>query len=115
MPFDNGAAIRAAHEHIGFSRAPGAFADARNVVDRESFTDLDIVVEGRLCGTHVRAFMGFAPSGRKVELPFVAFYRFDPDGTLSSERVVMNLGPLLADAPDSAAATRAPRDLGANA
>jgi hypothetical protein len=29
-----------------------------------------------------------------VELPFVAFYRFDDNGKLTSERVVMNLGPL---------------------
>jgi hypothetical protein len=27
-------------------------------------------------------------------MPFVAFYRFDDDGKLTSERVVMNLGPL---------------------
>jgi hypothetical protein len=36
----------------------------------------------------------FQPTGRDVELPFVAFYRFDDDGKRSSERVVMNLGPL---------------------
>jgi len=29
-----------------------------------------------------------------VELPFVAFYRFDNNGKLTAERVVMNLGPL---------------------
>jgi len=46
-----------------------------------------------LCGTHVGEFQGFAPSGCDVELPFVAFYRFDAAGGLVSERVVMNLGP----------------------
>ena len=35
-----------------------------------------------------------AVSRRKVELPFVAFYRFDNTDKLISERVVMNLGVL---------------------
>jgi hypothetical protein len=35
---------------------------------------------------------------REVELPYVAFYRFDGDSKLVSERVVMNLGTL-ADVP----------------
>jgi predicted ester cyclase len=51
-------------------------------------------VEGRLRGKHVGEFQGFPPTGRDVELPFVAFYRFDDAGKLVSERVVMNLGPL---------------------
>lgn len=99
IPFATTDAIRAAHEHIDFSRLDGAIADARNIIVRESFTDLDIVIEGRLCGTHRAAFMGFAPSGREVELPFVAFYTFDQSGNLSAERVVMNLGPLLSSNP----------------
>jgi len=37
-----------------------------------------------------------AATNRDVELPFVAFYRFDEKGRLTSERVVMNLGPLRA-------------------
>ena len=44
--------------------------------------------------SHIGEFQGFAPSGREVELPFVAFYRFDGAGKLVAERVVMNLGPL---------------------
>jgi steroid delta-isomerase-like uncharacterized protein len=94
LPFASPEAIRGAHEYIGFAQGPGAFADARNEIDRESFTDTDIVIEGRMCGVHARDFMGFALSGRKVELPFVAFYQFDAAGKLANERVVMNLGPL---------------------
>jgi hypothetical protein len=86
--------IGLAHGYIGFSDAGGAFAGLHNVVDGEHFTDDEIVIEGRLCGEHVGEFQGFAPSGRAVELPFVAFYRFDTAGKLVSERVVMNLGPL---------------------
>lgn len=94
VPFPTGEAIQAAHEYIGFAGGNGAFAGAHNLVDRESFTDSDIVVEGRLCGVHQGEFLGFAPSGKAVELPFVAIYCFGADGKLSSERVVMNLGPL---------------------
>ena len=86
--------IRWAHAYIGMSAAPGAFSGLRAVVDQDHFTDTETVIEGRVCGKHGREFLGFPPTGRDVELPFVAFYRFDSDGKLSSERVVMNLGPL---------------------
>jgi hypothetical protein len=87
--------IRGAHAYMGFS-AEGAFERLQTIADHEHFTDDEIVVEGRLTGRHVGEFQGFAPSGREVELPFVAFYRFDAKGKLTSERVVMNLGPLAA-------------------
>jgi predicted ester cyclase len=89
-------AIRGAHAYMGFSVAPGAFAGLRLVADAEHFTADEIVIEGRLCGKHVGEFLGFAPTKRDVELPYVAFYRFDVDGQLASERVVMNLGVLRA-------------------
>jgi steroid delta-isomerase-like uncharacterized protein len=92
--FPESEAIRLAHGYIGFSAAAGAFTGIDNVIDGEHFTDDEIVIEGRLRGTHTGEFQGFPPSGRAVELPFVAFYRFDRDGKLTSERVVMNLGPL---------------------
>ena len=94
QPFPDADSIRAAHGYIGLSSADGAFREIRNVIDREHFTADEIVVEGRLCGTHTGEFQGFPPTGREVELPFVAFYRFDPGGKLVSERVVMNLGSL---------------------
>jgi predicted ester cyclase len=87
--------IRQAHGYIGFA-GNGAFSGLHNLTDQEHFTDDEIVVEGRVCGTHTGEFQGFAPSGREVELPFVAFYGFDGAGKLRSERVVMNLGPLAA-------------------
>jgi len=87
--------IRGAHTYMGFSGS-GAFRGLQTVADAEHFTDDEVVIEGRLCGTHVGEFQGFAPTGRAVELPFVALYRFDAAGGLVSERVVMNLGPLAA-------------------
>jgi ketosteroid isomerase-like protein len=94
VPFATPEAIEAAHSYLGFADAAGAFDEPQNHIDRVSFTDTDVVVEGRLTGTHRREFLGFAGTDRPVELPFSAFYRFDPDGLLTSERVVMNLGPL---------------------
>jgi len=86
--------IRWAHGYIGMTAEPGAFTRLQAIIDHEHFTDEETVVEGRLLGMHDREFLGFQPTAREVELPFVAFYRFDADGKLESERVVMNLGPL---------------------
>lgn len=85
--------IRQAHAYMGFS-AVGAFRGLRAIVEREHFTPEEIVVEGRLCGRQVGDFQGYPPTNTEVELPYVAFYRFDGSGKLVSERVVMNLGPL---------------------
>ena len=90
--------IRGAHGYFGMSAAPGAFAGLRLVPDHEHFTADEIVIEGRMCGRHVGEFLGFPATNRDVELPYVAFYRFDETGKLASERVVMNLGPLGAPA-----------------
>jgi predicted ester cyclase len=95
--FPDHGSIRQAHVYIGFS-ADGAFSGLRTIADHEHMSDDEIVIEGRLCGKHVGEFQGFPPTGRDVELPYVAFYRFDEAGKLSSERVVMNLGAL-ASAP----------------
>ena len=94
--FPSDETIRWAHGYIGMSAAPGAFSRLRAVVDQEHFTDAETVVEGRVYGKHSAEFLGFPPTGRDIELAFVAFYRFDADGKLSSERVLMNLGPLRA-------------------
>jgi predicted ester cyclase len=92
--FPSDQTIRWAHGYMGMSAAPGAFAGLRAVIDQEHFTDAETVIEGRVSGKHSSEFLGFAPTQRDVELPFVAFYRFDTNGKLTSERVVMNLGPL---------------------
>ena len=92
--FSTDETIRWAHGYIGMTAEPGAFAGLRAVIDHEHFTDDETVVEGRVLGTHSSEFLGFPPTAREVELPFVAFYRFDAAGKLESERVVMNLGPL---------------------
>ena len=94
LPFEGDEGIRGAHILIGMSASPGAISGLSHVIDEEHYTDEETVVEGRLCGKHSNEFLGFAPTERDVELPFVAFYRFDNNGKLTSERIVMNLGPL---------------------
>jgi len=96
MPFTDPQSIRVAHVLLGFSGTGGAFEDIHNYIDGEHFTDDEIIVEGRLCGKHVGEFQGIKATGRNVELPFVAFYHFDKTDRLISERVVMNLGVLVA-------------------
>ena len=95
-PFTDPQSIRDAHGLIGFSGTDGAIEDIHNYIDGEHFTDDEIIVEGRLCGKHVGDFEGIRATGRSVELPFVAFYHFDKTDKLISERVVMNLGVLVA-------------------
>ncbi len=87
-------AIRLAHVYLGLSSLPGALSGVKVVADAEHFTDDEIVIEGRVCGKHVAEFRGYEPTQRQVELPYVTFYRFDEDGKLASERVLMNLGAL---------------------
>ena len=96
VPFTDPQSIRGAHRLIGFSSTEGAFEDIHNHIDAEHFTDDEIIVEGRLCGKHVREIEGIEATGRDVELPFVAFYHFDKTDKLISERIVMNLGVLVA-------------------
>ena len=96
IPFADPQSIRYAHGLLGFSGTGGAFENIRNYIDHEHFTQCEIIVEGRLCGKHVGEFQGIEATGRNVELPFVAFYHFDETDKLISERVVMNLGALVA-------------------
>ena len=95
IPFTDPQSIRVAHCLLGFSE-DGAFKDIHHYIDAEHFTEDEIIVEGRLCGKHVGEFQGIEATGRNVELPFVAFYHFDKTDKLISERVVMNLGALVA-------------------
>lgn len=94
MSFEDDEGIRGAHILIGMSAAPGAFSGVRAIIDEEHYTDEETVVEGRMIGKHSNEFFGYVPTEGDVELPFVAFYRFDDHGKLTSERIVMNLGPL---------------------
>ena len=95
VPFTDPQSIRYVHSSIGFSDA-GAFEGIHNYIDAKHFTEDEVIVEGRFCAKHVGDFEGIEATGRNVEMPFVAFYRFDDADKLVSERIVMNLGVLVA-------------------
>lgn len=95
IPFADPQSIRYAHSSVGFSDA-GAFAGIYHHIDAKHFTEDEVIVEGRLTGKHVGDFQGIEATERNIDLPFVAFYRFDDADKLISERIVMNLGVLIA-------------------
>jgi len=87
--------LSAAHIMFGFSAAtPGGLTGTQGIAEREHYTDDSILIEGRVVGDHVAAVGVFLPTFRRVTLPCSAFYRFDDQGKLASERVVMDFTPL---------------------
>lgn len=94
MPFQDPASIAAGHVLFGMAQQQGSLNDTQVVPEREYYTDDSVLIEGRVIGTHVGDIMGFAPTGKRVSLPYSAIYRFDSAGKLVSERIVMNWLPL---------------------
>jgi hypothetical protein len=92
--------IRQGHVEGGFSNTPGSLENLRVEPKIEYITDDEIVFEGRLVGTHVRPMNGFPPTNREVAIPYIAFYRFDADGKLVSERLTFNWGVLSPTPPE---------------
>ena len=92
--------IRQGHIAHGFSSAPGSLEDLRVEPRIEYMTDDELVFEGRLVGTHVRPLNGFPATNREVVIPYIAFYRFDADGKLASERLTFNFGALSPAPPE---------------
>ena len=96
MPFRDRQSITMGHLLFGWSASTqGAFEDGHSITDSPLYTDRELFVHGRFRGRHVRDLLGFPGTGRDVELPYAAFYRFDAQGKLVSERIVMDWSPLL--------------------
>lgn len=98
MPFLDESSIAAGHVLFGMSQDPGALTDTQVVPQRTTYTDDEVLVEGHVIANHVGDVMGFLGRGQRVSLPYSAFYRFDDQGKLVSERIVMNWQPLAAPA-----------------
>jgi hypothetical protein len=96
MPFRGRASITAGHLLFGWSATTeGAFEQAHSITDCVFYTHHEVLAHGRFRGRHERDLLGFPGSGRDVELPYAAFYRFDAQGKLVSERIVMDWSPLV--------------------
>ena len=47
-----------------------------------------------------RPLSGFPATNREVVIPYIAFYRFDAEGKLASERLTLNWGALSPTPPE---------------
>jgi hypothetical protein len=92
--FEDAQSIADMHALLGMSSAGSGLANTQVIHDREFFTDDELLVYGRVLGTHVGRVLHFPPTLRAVELHYSAFYRFDSDGKIITQRVVMNWAPL---------------------
>lgn len=54
-----------------------AFPDLELVTERQHHADDALIIEGRLRGTHRGPFAGLPPSGRRVDVGAVIFFRFE--------------------------------------
>ena len=79
---------------LGFANATSGLTGAQVIHDREFFTDTELLIYGRVLGNHSGHVLRFPPTFRAVELHYGAFYRFDENGKIIAQRVVMNWGPL---------------------
>jgi hypothetical protein len=99
LVFRDDDSIRQGHIDFGLSSTMSGLEDTRVLPEREYFTPDTILIEGKVAGRHVGPVAGFPATNRDVELPYLAFYRFDAAGKLVSERIVMNWGPLAGQSP----------------
>ena len=86
--------ILPALEGFGMSKEPGSLANLQVLIDREHFTEDEIIIEGRVVGKHVGFFGPLPPTNAEISMPFVTVYRFDSSDKLTYERVVMNVSPM---------------------
>jgi hypothetical protein len=94
LRFADARSIAGAHSMLGMSKDGIGLSGTQVIPDREYFTDEELIIYGRVLGTHVGQVLQFAPTFRQVEMHYVAIYRFDDVGKLVNERVVMNWAPL---------------------
>lgn len=72
-----------------------ALPDLEIEVQRRHVTDDAILVEVIICGTHLGAWRGLPPTGRRVEFPLCGVYTFDADDRLAGEKIYYDRGTVL--------------------
>jgi hypothetical protein len=58
-------------------------------------TDDSVLVEVKICGTHLGSWHGLPPTGRRVEFPLCGVYTFDANDQLAGERIYYDRGTVL--------------------
>ena len=64
-------------------------------VQRRHVTDEAILMEVVIRGTHLGAWRGLPPTGRRVEFPLCGVFTFDSDDRLAGERIYYDRGTVL--------------------
>jgi steroid delta-isomerase-like uncharacterized protein len=72
-----------------------ALPDLAIDVRRRHVTDDAILLEVIIRGTHLGAWRGLPPTGRRVEFPLCGVYTFDPNNRLAGERIYYDRGTVL--------------------
>jgi steroid delta-isomerase-like uncharacterized protein len=72
-----------------------ALPDLEIKVQQRHVTDDAIVVEVIIRGTHLGAWRGLPPTGRRVDFPLCGVYTFDQDDRLAGERIYYDRGVVL--------------------
>jgi steroid delta-isomerase-like uncharacterized protein len=72
-----------------------ALPDLEIEVQRRHVTDDAILVEVIIRGTHLGAWRGLPPTGRRVEFPLCGVYTFDAEDRLAGERIYYDRGTVL--------------------
>lgn len=96
-PFVTPERIAQGHILFGMSQMTGGFVNTQVVPERHYFTDDELLIEGKLIADHAGTIGAFPATNRRVELHYAAFYRFNAQDELVSERIVMNWAPLASD------------------
>lgn len=94
QPFTTPEQIAEGHILFGMSAMTGGLANTQVVPERHYYTDDELLIEGKIIAEHVGTIGAFPATNRRVELHYSAFYRFDDNDELISERIVMNWAPL---------------------
>jgi len=78
-----------------YSELMRALPDLRIEILRRHVTDDTIVLEVMIHGTHIGAWRGLPPTGRRVELPLCGVYTFDDNNRLAGEKIYYDRGTVL--------------------
>lgn len=72
-----------------------ALPDLEIAVQRRHVTDEAILMEVVIRGTHLGAWRGLPPTGRRVEFPLCGVFTFGSDDRLAGERIYYDRGTVL--------------------
>ena len=72
-----------------------ALPDLKIEILRRHVSDDAIVLEVMIHGTHLGAWRGLPPTGRRVELPLCGVYTFDANNRLAGEKIYYDRGTVL--------------------